>query len=90
MIKLLKLQKAVLVLILGVLSYVAYLILDANEVAWARYMQILAGILVMAGALWMLYPIVFAKKDDDGNAEIITDPSVEVPVDEEEEKPVTE
>ena len=90
MIKLLKLQKAVFVLILGVLSYIAYRILDANEVGWARYLQILSGVLVMVGALWMLYPILFAKKDDDGNAEIITDPTVEVPVDEEEEKPVTE
>ncbi|MCX2573238.1 hypothetical protein [Pedobacter sandarakinus] len=90
MIKLLKLQKAVLLLILGVLSYVSYLILDAYEASWSRYMQILAGIFVMVGALWMLYPIVFAAKDGDGNAEIITDPTVEVPVDEPEEKPITE
>ncbi|WP_316764727.1 isoleucyl-tRNA synthetase [Pedobacter aquatilis] len=90
MIKLLKLQKAVLVLIAGVVSYVLYLILDASEVSGARYLQILAGILVMVGALWMLYPILFAKKDDDGNAEIITDPTVEASVDEEEKKPVTE
>ncbi|GAA3959524.1 hypothetical protein GCM10022246_11200 [Pedobacter ginsengiterrae] len=90
MIKLLKLQKAVLVLIAGVVSYILYLILDASEVSGARYLQVLAGILVMVGALWMLYPILFAKKDDDGNAEIITDPTVETPVDEEEKKPVTE
>lgn len=90
MIKLLKLQKAVLVLILGVLSFVAYRILSANEVSWARYFQILAGILVMVGALWMLYPVLFAKQDKDGNAEIITDPTVEVPVDDEEEKAVKE
>lgn len=90
MIKLLKLQKAVLVLVLGVLSYIAYRILDANEVSWARYLQMLAGALVIIGALWLLYPILFAKKDEDGNAEIITDPSVEVPVDEEEKKPATE
>lgn len=90
MIKLLKLQKAVLVLILGVLSFVAYRILSANEVSWARYFQILAGILVMVGALWMLYPVLFAKQDKDGNAEIITDPTVEVPVDDEEEKTVKE
>jgi len=89
MIKLLKLQKAVLVLVLGILSFIAYRVLSAYEVSWARYMQILAGILVMVGALWMLYPIVFAKKDKEGNAEIITDPTVEVPI-EEEEKPVTE
>ena len=90
MIKLLKLQKAVLVLILGVLSYIAYRILDANEVTWARYLQMLAGVLVIIGALWMLYPVLFAKQDKDGNAEIETDPTVEVPVDEEEEKTVKE
>jgi len=86
MIKLLKLQKAVLVLIGGVIAYILYLVLDASEVEGARYLQILAGILVMVGALWMLYPILFAKKDHEGNAEIITDPTVEVPVDEEEKK----
>lgn len=90
MIKLLKLQKAVFVLILGVLSFIAYRVLDSYEVDNARYLQILAGVLVMIGALWMLYPILFAKKDDNGNAEIITDPTVEVPVDEEEEKTETE
>ena len=86
MIKLLKLQKAVLVLIAGVISYILYLVLDASDVNGARYLQMIAGILVMIGALWMLYPILFAKKDQDGNAEILTDPTVEVPVDEEEEK----
>lgn len=90
MIKLLKLQKAVLVLVFGVLSYIAYWVLDGYDVNGARYLQILSGVLVMVGAFWMLYPILFAKKDDDGNAEIITDPTVEVPVDEEEEKPATE
>ncbi|WP_316831406.1 isoleucyl-tRNA synthetase [Pedobacter aquatilis] len=88
MIKLLKLQKAVFVLILGVLSYIAYRVLDAYHVHGARYLQMLAGALVIVGAIWLLYPILFAKKDDDGNAEIITDPKVEVP--EEDEKPVAE
>ena len=86
MIKLLKLQKAVFVLILGILTYIAYRICEANEVSGSRYLQMLAGVLVMVGALWMLYPIVFAKRDDDGNVEIITDPTVEVPEDEEEPK----
>jgi len=89
MIKLLKLQKAVFVLIAGVLSFVAYKILDANEVKGSIYLQMLAGVLIIIGALWLLYPILFAKKDKDGNAEIITDPTVEVPV-EEEEKSVKE
>lgn len=90
MIKLLKLQKAVFVIILGVLCFIAYKILDANEVHWARYLQMVAGVLVMVGALWLLYPIVFAKNDSDGNAEILTDPEVEAPVDEVEKKPATE
>ena len=90
MIKLLKLQKAVFVLIAGVLSFIAYKILDAYEVKGSIYLQMLAGVLIIIGALWLLYPILFAKKDKDGNAEIITDPTVEVPVDEEDQKPATE
>jgi len=90
MIKLLKLQRAVLMLILGVLSFIAYRILSAYEVSWARYLPVLAGVLVMVGALWMLYPILFAKNDGDGKAEIITDPTIPVPVDEEDEKPAKE
>lgn len=90
MIKLLKLQKAVFVIAAGLLSFIAYKILDANEVKGSIYFQMLAGVLIMVGALWLLYPILFAKKDKDGNAEIITDPTVEVPVDEEEKKPATE
>ena len=90
MIKLLKLQKAVFVIIFGVLSFIAYKILDANEVKWGIYFQTLAGVLIIVGAIWLLYPILFAKKDRDGNAEIITDPTVEVPVDEEEKKPAAE
>ncbi len=90
MIKLLKLQKAVFVIAAGLLSFIAYKILDANEVKGSIYFQMLAGVLIMIGALWMLYPILFAKKDKDGNAEIITDPTVEVPVDEEDKKPAAE
>lgn len=90
MIKLLKLQKAVLVLVAGVLSYILYLVLDASNVDGARYLQMLAGVLVMVGALWFLYPILFAKDDGDGKVEILTDPNVEVPEDPQEEKPAQE
>jgi len=90
MIKLLRLQKAVLVLILGVLTFIAYRVLAANEVSWARYLQMLSGVLVMIGAVWLLYPILFAKSDKEGNAEIITDPAVVVPAEVEEEKPAAE
>jgi len=84
MIKLLKLQKAVFVLIAGLLSFITYKILDAYDVKGSVYFQMLAGVLVMIGALWLLYPILFSKSDGEGKADIITDPTVKVPVDEEE------
>ncbi|MCZ4245278.1 isoleucyl-tRNA synthetase [Pedobacter punctiformis] len=89
MIRLLKLQKAVFVIIAGVLSFIAYKIMDANEVKGAIYFEMLAGVLLIVGALWFLYPILFAKKDEDGNAEILTDPTIEIKEDEE-EKPAVE
>ncbi|WP_316804742.1 isoleucyl-tRNA synthetase [Pedobacter nototheniae] len=89
MIKLLKLQKAVFVIITGILSFIAYKILDANEVSGSIYFEMLSGVLLIVGALWFLYPILFSKKDEDGNAEILTDPTVEVEEDEE-EKPAVE
>ena len=90
MIKLLKLQKAVIVLILGVLSFIAYKILDANEVKGSIYLEMLSGVLIIVGALWLLYPILFAKSDGEGKAEIITDPTVEAPADEDDKKTATE
>jgi len=82
MIRLLKLQKAVFVIIAGILSFIAYKVLDNNHVNGAIYLQMLAGVLLIIGAFWFLYPIIFAKKDADGNAEIVTDPTVDVPEDE--------
>ncbi|WP_443945894.1 isoleucyl-tRNA synthetase [Pedobacter sp. AW1-32] len=88
MIRLLKLQNAVIVIIAGILCFVAYKVLDNSHVKGAIYLQMLAGALLIIGAFWFLYPIIFAKKDADGNAEILTDPTVEVP--EEDESKVTE
>jgi len=84
MIKLLKLQKAVFVIVVGILSFIAYKILDAYEVKGSIYFEMLAGVLLIIGALWFLYPILFAKKDSEGNVEIITDPTVEVKEEDEE------
>ena len=78
MIKLLKLQRPFFLIVLGVLCYVATFFLDA-KVSNNYYLKQLSGILLMIGALWALYPILFAKRDNDGNAEIRTDPSVEIP-----------
>lgn len=78
MIKLLKLQRPFFLIVLGVLCYVATFFLKAN-VSNDYYLKELSGGLLMVGALWALYPILFAKRDNDGNAEIKTDPCVEIP-----------
>lgn len=88
MIKLLKLQLPILLIIVGILAYIASVLLTA-KIGRDYYLKELSGVLLIVGALWALYPILFAKKDNDGNVEIKTDPTVEVPA-EPDAKPVEE
>ncbi|MES2458168.1 MAG: isoleucyl-tRNA synthetase [Bacteroidota bacterium] len=62
MIRILKLQKAVIAFILGVVALVAYRIMSENKLESSRYLLTLSGILFIAGALMFLYPILSAKK----------------------------
>ncbi|HKG05992.1 MAG TPA: hypothetical protein VKB19_06025 [Pedobacter sp.] len=62
MIRILKLQKAVIAVVLGVLAIVAYRIMSEHEIAASKFMLPISGILLMAGALMFLYPILTAKK----------------------------
>jgi len=84
MIKILKLQKAVFAIILGVIALVAYLILDANEIDWSRYVLEASGLFLMLAALLFFYPILFARKDKEGCVEL--DPEVSIETAEEAEK----
>lgn len=70
MIKVMKLQKAVLALIAGVIALIIYLILDANDIKWSRYFLEASGLFFMLGALLFLYPILFARKDKEGLVEL--------------------
>jgi len=80
MIKAMKLQKALIAIILGVLALVAYLIMDANDVSWSRYVLEASGLFLMLGALLFLYPILFARKDKEGCVELDTEaPLAETP-----------
>lgn len=76
MIKIMKLQKAVFAFILGVFALVAFLILNANDVEWSKYVLELSGVFLMLGALLFFYPILFARKDKDGTVEL--DPEVAI------------
>ncbi|AOM77821.1 isoleucyl-tRNA synthetase [Pedobacter steynii] len=70
MIKILKLQKAVIAIILGIIALIAYKVMNVNDMESSIYMLELAGFLFIAGALLFLYPIFFAKKDKQGNVEL--------------------
>lgn len=70
MIKILKLQKAVLVIILGVIGLIIYKIMEANKVESGIYVLKISGGLFLVGALWFLYPIFFAKKVNDKEVQL--------------------
>jgi len=64
MIKVLKLQKAVYAIILGVLALIAAQLMSSQKVEGSDIMLTISGILLIIGALLFLYPILFAKKVD--------------------------
>jgi len=64
MIKLLKLQKAVFVIILGVIALIASQIMSSNDAKGSSFVLGVSGVLFIIGALMFLYPILFAKKVD--------------------------
>jgi len=72
MIKVLRLQKAVYVILLGVIGLVAYKLIEPTNAAYSVYVLKLSGLLFLVGALWFLYPIMFAKKVND--VEVQLDP----------------
>lgn len=75
MIKTLKLQKAVIAFILGILALIAYKVMSVNKMESSNYMLSVAGFLFVAGALMLIYPILFAKKDKEGCVEL--DPEIQ-------------
>ncbi|SHF68822.1 isoleucyl-tRNA synthetase [Pedobacter caeni] len=70
MIKVLKLQKAVMAIVLGIIALIAYKVMSVNDMESSIYMLELSGLLFVLGALLFLYPIFFAKKDKEGNVEL--------------------
>ena len=70
MVKILKLQKAVFLIILGVLALIAYKIMNMNRMDSSIYLLEASGFLFVVGALMFLYPILFGKKDKEGNIEL--------------------
>ncbi len=82
MIKVLKLQKALVAFILGALALVAYVIMDNNKLEGSRAMLTVSGILLMVGALMGIYPILFSKKDKHGKIQLDPEKHIEIPEEE--------
>lgn len=76
-----KLQKAVIAIILAFISLAGYLILSKEEDSWHNYLLELSGLLFMLGGFMFLYPILFARKDKEGCVEL--DPEAPIVTDNE-------
>lgn len=70
MIKVLKLQKAVYLIILGIIGLIAFKIMEANKIESGTYVLRLSGLLFLAGSVWFIYPILFAKKVNDQEVQL--------------------
>lgn len=81
MIKILKLQKAVIAILLGALALIAYFIMSAKNIGWSHYVLEASGVFLMLGGLLFLYPIVFARKDKEGCVELDPEVAIEQPAD---------
>jgi membrane protein CcdC involved in cytochrome C biogenesis len=80
MIKVLKLQKAVIAIILGVVALIIAQIMSSKHVAGSNYALAISGCFLIIGALIFLYPILFAKKVDNEETKVELKPAAKEPV----------
>ena len=74
MIKLLKLQKAVYLIVLGILAVVIAQIMSAKEINGAQFVLAISGVFFIMGSIMFLYPILFAKKVDNEGEKVELQP----------------
>ncbi len=80
MIKALKLQKAVLAIILGVVALIVSRVMSSNHTEGSNYVLAVSGLLFIIGALIFLYPILFAKKVDQEGTKVELKPAAKEPI----------
>lgn len=80
MIKALKLKKAVIAIILGVLALIVAQIMSSKHIDGSNIVLAISGVLLIIGALLFLYPIVFAKKVDQEGAKVELQPVAKNPI----------
>lgn len=70
MIKLLKLRKAVFLIVLGFLALITSRIMSVKDIEGSSFLLGVAGVLFIIGSLMFLYPILFAKKIDNDSKKV--------------------
>jgi uncharacterized membrane protein HdeD (DUF308 family) len=83
MIKVLKLQKGVIAIVLGIVALIIAEIMRAKHLESSGYVLIISGVFLIIGALVLLYPILFAKKIDPDGAKVELQPAAKEPTDQE-------
>ncbi len=89
MLKVLKLQKAVYIIILGILALIAAQVMSENKVNGSSFVLGISGFFLIVGALMFLYPILFAKKVDLEGEKVELQPMEKKVVDDENVNPVS-
>jgi membrane protein CcdC involved in cytochrome C biogenesis len=80
MIKALKLKKAVIAIIFGVIALVIAQIVSDNDTKTSKILLAVSGALFIIGALLFLYPIIFARKVDNDGKKVELKPVAKEPV----------
>lgn len=70
MIKVLKIQKGIVMIVIGVMAIIGYAIMIMYKTPNSQFVLGFAGISFIVGSLMLLYPILTAKKDKDGVVEL--------------------
>ncbi len=78
-----KLQRAVIAIVLGVIAFIAYMMMNREHIKWSKYILELSGLFLVLGALLFLYPVLLGRKDKEGCVELDPEAPVETadPVD---------
>ena len=84
MIKQLRLRKAVIIVILGIVALIVAKVMEANRVEGKSIALGISGGLLILGALLFLYPILFAKKVDMDGKKVELQPVAAQPTETEE------
>lgn len=83
MIKVLKLKKAIYIILLGIVALIVAQIMGNKKMEGSNIVLAISGILLILGAFLSLYPILFAKKVDKESEEVELKPISSEPLEEE-------